>query len=216
MRIGVLALQGDFIEHITILEKLGAEVIAVRRARQLEGVDGFIIPGGESTTMLNLIRSYDLFQPIKELAQSGLPVMGTCAGMILMAKKVTNTDMDTLAVMDIEVLRNAFGRQVDSFETELDIPLLGEKRFPAVFIRAPRFVSLGSEVEVLATFDGEPVLVRQGRVFAATYHPELTDDLWLHRLFVEAMGGQTTGDSRRQAKATMHSAVVEQERRILC
>ncbi|MFC1865243.1 pyridoxal 5'-phosphate synthase glutaminase subunit PdxT [Chloroflexota bacterium] len=194
MRIGVIALQGDFIEHITILEKLGAEVIAVRRARQLEGVDGFIFPGGESTTILNLMRSYDLFQPIKELAQSGLPVMGTCAGMILMAKKVTNTGMDTLAVMDIEVRRNAFGRQVDSFETDLGIPLLGKNPFPAVFIRAPFIEHTASSVEVICRLpDDTIVAARQGNLLALSFHPELYGDNRLHRYFLKTVMSYISG-----------------------
>jgi len=137
MRVGVLALQGDFIEHIGVLEKLGVKTIPVRKPGEFKGLDGLIIPGGESTTMLNLIHSFNLLQPLKELAQAGLPVMGTCAGMVLMAKKVSNSGMDTLALMDMEVKRNAFGRQLDSFEAELAMPFLGKEPFPAVFIRAP-------------------------------------------------------------------------------
>ena len=200
MRIGVLALQGDFIEHITILEKLGAEVVTVRRVRQLEGVDGLIIPGGESTTMLNLMHSYGLFQPVKELAQSDLPLMGTCAGMILMAKKVTNADMDTLAVMDIEVRRNAFGRQVESFETELEIPLLGEKRFPAVFIRAPFIERTASGVEVICRLpDDTIVAARQDNLLALSFHPELCADNRLHRYFLQTVMsyiGRSKNESR--------------------
>jgi 5'-phosphate synthase pdxT subunit len=149
MRVGVLALQGDFIEHIGVLEKLGAKAIPVRKPDELKGLGGLIIPGGESTTMLNLMHSFNLLQPLKELAQAGLPVMGTCAGMVLMAKKVSNSGMDTLALMDIEVKRNAFGRQLDSFETELDMPALGREPFPAVFIRAPLIENTSPQVEIL-------------------------------------------------------------------
>jgi 5'-phosphate synthase pdxT subunit len=150
MRIGILALQGDFSEHTAIMEKLGVEVTSVRRPGQLQGLDGLVIPLGESTTMLNLMHGYSLFQPLKELAQGGMPVMGTCAGMILMAKRITNTDMDTLGVMDIEVRRNAFGRQVDSFEIDLMISWLGKNPFPAVFIRALFIYSTGVGVEILS------------------------------------------------------------------
>ena len=194
MRIGVLALQGDFIEHITILEKLGAEVIAIRRSNQLEGVDGLILPGGESTTIITLMHGYGLFQSVKELAQSGLPVIGTCAGMILLAKKVTNADMDTLAVMDIEVRRNAFGRQVDSFETELDIPMLGEKRFSAVFIRAPFIEHTASSVEVICRLpDDTIVAARQGNLLALSFHPELSGDNLLHRYFLKTVMSYVSG-----------------------
>jgi len=194
MRIGVLALQGDFSEHTSILEKLRAEVTAVRQPAQLESLDGLIIPGGESTTMLNLMRSYNLTQPLKELIQNGLPVMGTCAGMILLAKKVTNTDMDTLSVMDIEVKRNAFGRQVDSFETALDIPLLGEDPFPAVFIRAPFIEDAASGVEILSRLpDDTIVAARQDNKLALAFHPELNCDSRLHRYFLEMVKGYICG-----------------------
>jgi 5'-phosphate synthase pdxT subunit len=140
MRIGVLALQGAFVEHIGILEWLGTDAFPVRLPAELDGIDGLIIPGGESTSILNLMQGFGLVPPLKELAQAGLPIWGTCAGMICLAKKVVdtaNSDVETLAAMDIEVRRNAFGRQVDSFETELAIPVLGSEPFHAVFIRAP-------------------------------------------------------------------------------
>ncbi len=182
MKVGVLALQGDFIEHIGVLEKLGAEAIPVRKPEELSGLDRLIIPGGESTTMLNLMHSFSLFEPLKELAQAGLPVMGTCAGMILLARKVSGSDMDTLAVMDMEVKRNAFGRQTDSFEAELAMPVLGQEPVPAIFIRAPRIDRVGLGVEVLARHLGHPVLVRCKNVVGTTFHPELTNDPRTHRL----------------------------------
>ncbi len=203
MRIGVLSLQGDFSEHTAILEKLGVEVTAVRQPAQLEGLDGLIIPGGESTTMLNLMRSYNLVQPLRELIQNGLPVMGTCAGMILLAKRVTNTDMETLAVMDIEVRRNAFGRQVDSFEAELDIPLPGEEPFPAVFIRAPFIVDTDSGVEILCRLpDDTIVAARQGNLLALAFHPELNCDSRLHRYFLDMVKGYTCKHKDNRNTAT--------------
>lgn len=186
MKIGVLALQGDFIEHIGILEKLGVEAIPARKPEELKDLDGLIVPGGESTTITSLMHSFSLLKPLKELAQAGLPVMGTCAGMVLMAKKVSNFDMAPLALMDIEVRRNAFGRQVASFETELAMPPLGEEPFPAVFIRAPLISSTGPEVEILARLDsGTIVAARQGSKLAIAFHPELSNDLRLHRYFLE-------------------------------
>lgn len=188
MRIGVLALQGDFIEHIKLLEKLAAEAIPVRKPEELEGLGGLIIPGGESTTILSLMHSFNLHKPLKELAQAGLPVMGTCAGMILMAKKVSNCDMNTLALMDMAVRRNAFGRQADSFETELALPAVGKEPFPAVFIRAPFVESTSPQVEILGRLaNGTIVAARQGRFLAVAFHPELGSDLRLHRYFLETV-----------------------------
>jgi 5'-phosphate synthase pdxT subunit len=200
MKIGVLALQGDFIEHISLLERLGVKAIPVRRPDQLEAIDGLIIPGGESTTMLNLMHGYNLFQPIKELAQDGLTVMGTCAGMILMAKRVSNPDMETLALMDIEVRRNAFGRQVDSFEVELDMPRLGNGPFPAVFIRAPLIESAGPGVDILGKLtDGAIVAARQGKLLALAFHPELGGDARIHRFFLETVAGCQPSKASRKA-----------------
>ena len=130
MKIGVLALQGAFIEHISVIQQLGVEAAPVRLPNELDGLDGLILPGGESTTILKLMQSFSLIQPLRQLAKAGLPILGTCAGMVCLAKKVSNDDMETLAVMDLVVRRNAFGRQIDSFETELSIPALGDKPFP--------------------------------------------------------------------------------------
>ncbi len=189
MRIGVLALQGAFIEHIGVLQQLGAEALPVRLPGELDGLDGLIIPGGESTTMLNLMQSFDLLRPLRELAQAGFPVLGTCAGMICLAKKAynaNNTNMETLALMDIEVRRNAFGRQVDSFEAELLVPALGDKPFPAVFIRAPIVERTGPQVEILARLPNEVVVAaRQGKMVATAFHPELTGDVRLHSYFLK-------------------------------
>jgi 5'-phosphate synthase pdxT subunit len=194
MKIGVLALQGDFIEHKDTLEKLGVAVTAVRQPEQLNGLDGLIIPGGESTTMLKLMHDYNLFQPLKKQISGGLPVMGTCAGMILLARKVSNPHMDTLSVMDIEVRRNAFGRQGDSFEADLCIPLLGEKPFPAVFIRAPFIVKADSGVEVLSRLPDDTIVsARQGNLLVLSFHPELNGDSRMHRYFLDKVIGCGAG-----------------------
>ena len=186
MKIGVLALQGDFLEHISILERLRVKAISVRKLDELKDLDGLIFPGGESTAIASLMHSFNLFKSFKELVQTGLPIMGTCAGMILMAKKITCSNIPPLGFMDMEVKRNAFGRQVASFETELIIPTLGEKPFPAVFIRAPLILDTGPEVEILASLDsGTIVAARQGTKLAIAFHPELGSDLRLHRYFLE-------------------------------
>ena len=191
MTIGVLALQGDFIEHIAFLEKLDVKAIPVRKPDELKGLSGLILPGGESTTIISLVHSFDLLKPLKELTHNGLPVMGTCAGMILMSKKVSNSNMDTLSLIDMEVKRNAFGRQLDSFETELDIPSLGKKPFPAVFIRAPLVESTSPQVEILGKLNSDFVVaVRQNKSLAVAFHPELGDDLRLHRYFLESIVGK--------------------------
>ncbi len=186
MRIGVLALQGGFIEHINILEKLGVTAKPVYKPDELEGIDGLIIPGGESTSMLNLMNGFNIFEPLKERARDGLPVMATCAGMVLLAKEVSNPDMETLALMDISVKRNAFGRQVNSFEASIDIPSLGKKPFPSIFIRAPLIECASPNVDVLGSLgNGATVAARQGRLLAIAFHPELGQDTRLHRYFLE-------------------------------
>lgn len=186
MRIGVLALQGSFIEHINMLAKLGVMATPVYKPNELEGIDGLIIPGGESTTILNLMHSFNIFEPLKERALDGLPVMATCAGTVLLAKEVTNPGMKTLALMDISVKRNAFGRQVDSFEANVDIPLLGKEPFPAIFIRAPLIETTDPDVEILCRLgDGTAIAVRQERLLAVSFHPELSQDTRLHRYFLE-------------------------------
>jgi 5'-phosphate synthase pdxT subunit len=174
VRIGVLAVQGNFREHAAVLRRLGAEVVEVRKPEQLEGLDGLVVPGGESTAISRLIEVYGLAEP---LAGFDRPLLGTCAGMILF-------DRSHLGLLDLEVARNAFGRQVASFEA--DVELAGdEEPIRGVFIRAPRIAELGGDVEVLGTLDDEPVLVLQGRVLAASFHPELTDDTRVHERFLE-------------------------------
>jgi pyridoxal 5'-phosphate synthase pdxT subunit len=183
-KIGVLALQGAFARHVERLRAIGALAVEVRTAEQLSGVDALVMPGGESTTMSNLLGSTELFDPIAERIDAGMPVFGTCAGMILLADKILDgrDDQRHFGVLDITVRRNGYGRQVDSFEADLELP--GSHTFHGVFIRAPRVEAVGPDVEVLASFDGDPVLVRQGRLLAACFHPELTDDVRLHQLFL--------------------------------
>jgi 5'-phosphate synthase pdxT subunit len=184
-RIGVLALQGAFIEHIKILQQLGAEVVPVRLPQELESLDGLIIPGGESNTIGKLMQKYKLSPVIQRLIAEGLPVLGTCAGMILLANQVAGLNGYSLKVMDIGVKRNAFGRQVDSFETDIRMPILGDSPFHAVFIRAPWIENIGNDVEILAQLqDGTPVAAREGNIIVAAFHPELTSDTRIHEYFL--------------------------------
>ena len=176
MKIGVLALQGNFREHAAMLRRLGADAVEIRKPEQLAGLDGLVVPGGESTTFMRLMRLYGLEDAIRDFQQ---PVFGTCAGLIVL-------DREHLGLVDVEVARNAYGRQVFSFEADLD--LAGEDQpLRGVFIRAPRVETTGPDVEVLAELDGKPVLLRQGRFLVATFHPELTDDTRVHELFLDAV-----------------------------
>ena len=185
MKIGVLASQGAFAEHIEILKQLDVEAVPVRLPGELRGVDGLIIPGGESTTISRLMAEYNLADEIVALAKEGLPVFGTCAGMILMAKEVADSYAEPLGLMNMTVRRNAFGRQRESFEAELSIPALGEALFPAVFIRAPLIEYYDGDIEVLAKLtDGNVVAARQGNLLVSAFHPELTDDVRFHRYFL--------------------------------
>jgi 5'-phosphate synthase pdxT subunit len=194
MKIGVLALQGAFIEHIKILRGLGVETAEVRLPEDLAGLDGLIIPGGESTTIGKLATMYNLMEPLRDFAAEK-PVWGTCAGMIFIAKEI-GVDQPLLGLMDIVVERNAFGRQVDSFEVDLDVPQLNNGQsipFPAVFIRAPRLISgdEGAGVEILARLaDGTAVAAQQGHWLATSFHPELTDDNRFHRYFLNLAENQ--------------------------
>lgn len=197
LRIGVLALQGDFAEHIVMLQECGVEAVEVRTEAQLAEVDGLILPGGESTTIARLLIAFGLMAPLRARLHDGLPAWGTCAGAILLAKTVTNLDRPPIAVMDITVERNAFGRQLDSFEADLDIKGVPGEPLRAIFIRAPIILSVGEGVEVLAALpDGEIVAARQGNLLATSFHPELTHDRRVHELFVrvaEAARRTTTG-----------------------
>lgn len=183
IKIGVLGLQGAVREHVWALEKTGAEVTVVKKLENLKGLDGLVLPGGESTTMRRLLDKYGLFEPIKEFAQQH-PIFGTCAGLILMAEQIEGQRGPHLALMDIDVRRNAFGRQVASFEAELTIEnMMGVEGFVGVFIRAPYILSVGSEVEILATYADKIVAARQGRFLACAFHPELTEDYRMHDYF---------------------------------
>src|SRR5215510_15870898 len=188
MKIGVLALQGAFIEHEKKLQEIGAEAVEVRMPEDLEGLDGLIIPGGESTTIGKLAVEYGLIEPLREFAQAK-PTWGTCAGMIFLAKDIGMDRQPILGVMDITVNRNAFGRQIDSFETDLPISKLGDEPFHAVFIRAPVVTGVGKDVEIIARLeDGKIVGVESGHLLATAFHPELTDDDRLHQHFLKLVG----------------------------
>ena len=187
-RIGVLALQGDFFAHVSALHRVGAQAREIRRCSELRELDGLVIPGGESTTLLNLMADEPWFEALREFHDRGGSLFGTCAGAILLARSVTGPEQPSLGLLDAKVERNAWGRQRESFEASLDAPAVGGS-LDAVFIRAPRFRDLGREVEVLGRLHGEPVLVRQCRVLAGTFHPELTGDGRLHRYFVDIVAG---------------------------
>ncbi|MGB6872701.1 MAG: pyridoxal 5'-phosphate synthase glutaminase subunit PdxT [Dehalococcoidia bacterium] len=185
MRVGVLALQGTFIEHIGMLQQLGVEAPPIRLPHELDTMDGLIIPGGESTTMLKLMEGFGLIQPIREMARDGLAIWGTCAGMVLLAKSVSNYEMETLGLMDTKIRRNAFGSQIDSFELDLEIPPVGEGPFHAVFIRAPIIKEAEPGVKILSCLpDSTIVAARQNRLLACAFHPEFTDDLRFHSYFL--------------------------------
>jgi pyridoxal 5'-phosphate synthase pdxT subunit len=182
-RIGVLAVQGAVREHVAAIREVGAEPVEVRLPRDLVDLDALILPGGESTAMRRLIDAYGLREPIASLARGGAPVLGTCAGMILLAERIDDGEVPVFGLLDIEVRRNGYGRQLDSFEADLDVPSLGDEPLHGVFIRAPMVTGVGNRAEVLARDpDGTPVAVRQGRVLATAFHPELTDDRRIHRL----------------------------------
>jgi len=191
MKIGVLASQGAFVEHIAVLHQLGVEALPVRLPRELAGLDGLIIPGGESTSISKLMLDYNLVSEVKKLAGEGLPIFGTCAGMILLASEVSGSKVEPLGLMQIKVRRNAFGRQRESFETGLSIPALGKKPFPGVFIRAPVIEQSNSNVEILARLhDGTNVAARQGKLLVSAFHPELTDDPRFHQYFLSIIAGE--------------------------
>lgn len=185
-RIGVVALQGDVEEHVTYLERAGADVRPVRVPGDLEGLGGLVLPGGESTAIGRLMERAGLLDALRERVRTGdMAFFGTCAGMILLAREVAGGEPPRLGCMDLAVARNAYGRQVDSFEVDLTVPALGEVPLRAVFIRAPVVRAVGPEVEVLAVWQGRPVLVRQGRCLASAFHPELAGDLRVARLFLD-------------------------------
>jgi pyridoxal 5'-phosphate synthase pdxT subunit len=213
VRIGVLALQGDFSEHIQMLRQLGVEAVPVRLPADLEGVAGMVLPGGESTTMRKLIDRWGLRDPILDLARRGAPLYGTCAGMILLAREIADGDEPVLPVLDVTVKRNAFGRQLDSFEADVAVPMLGDTPVHGVFIRAPIIERVGDGVDVLARLDdGRVVAVRERNVIATAFHPELAGEPRFHRLVATMAGaheepGEGSGRRRhptRRDAATSH------------
>ncbi len=192
VRVGVLAVQGDFLEHSHALERVGLETVEVRLPSQLDDVDGLIIPGGESTTIVQLIDIYKFRDVLKAKSDSGFPIWGTCAGMIVMAAKLTDKRPDPLKLMDIVVTRNAFGRQVDSFEADITVSGMSGPPFRAVFIRAPIVTEVGKDVKVLAKLkNGNAVAVRQGNLLATAFHPELTEDSRMHLIFSKMIKDST-------------------------
>jgi len=198
-RVGVLALQGDTREHLAALTAAGAEAVTVRRTAELDSVDGLVIPGGESTAISHLLRVFDLLEPLRAALAGGLPVYGSCAGMILLASEILDAgnqgrEAVPLGVIDMTVRRNAFGRQVDSFEEDIEFAGLGEPMH-AVFIRAPWVERVGPSVEVLATAAGHPVAVRQGAAIATAFHPEVTGDRRVHQMFVDGISVRSAASS---------------------
>ena len=188
-KVGVLALQGDVREHVQALAELGAHAVEVRVPEDLTAIDALVLPGGESTTIAKLLDFSDLFEPVAERLGAGMPALGTCAGMILLASEVLDgrPDQRSFGAIELAVRRNAFGRQVDSFELDLQIAGMAGGAYPAVFIRAPYVERVGADVEVLAQVDGHPVLCRSGPIMVASFHPELAGDLRLHQLFMEGV-----------------------------
>ncbi len=186
MKIGVLGIQGAIQEHLSILRKAGVEPSWVKDRKELDSVMALVMPGGESTTMIKLLKRFEMWETLKDRIEDGMPVLATCAGMILLSKTIENVvNQDSLGVLDISVKRNGYGRQINSFEVDLQIDEIGPEPFRAVFIRAPKIESICDEVRVLTSYEELPVLVRQGNVLAASFHPELTGDLRIHRYFLK-------------------------------
>ncbi len=186
-KIGVLAVQGAVSEHMRLIERAGAEPLAVKYAEELSQLDGLIIPGGESTAIGRLIRDFDLIAPIQKRASEGMAVWGTCAGMILMAKEIVNDEVPHLGLMDIAVRRNAYGRQLDSFTAKVQLPEVSDEEIPLVFIRAPYVERVFGEAEVLLRVNDNIVACRQGRFLATSFHPELTEDISFHKYFIDKL-----------------------------
>ncbi|MDD2333895.1 MAG: pyridoxal 5'-phosphate synthase glutaminase subunit PdxT [Mesotoga sp.] len=186
MKIGVLGIQGAIQEHLSILRKAGVEPSWVKDRKELDSVMALVMPGGESTTMIKLLKRFEMWETLRDRIEDGMPVLATCAGMILLSKTIENVvNQDSLGVLDISVKRNGYGRQINSFEVDLQIDEIGPEPFRAVFIRAPKIESICDEVRVLTSYEELPVLVRQGNVLAASFHPELTGDLRIHRYFLK-------------------------------
>jgi pyridoxal 5'-phosphate synthase pdxT subunit len=198
VKIGVLAMQGAFVEHVKALRNLGVEAVEVKKPEELETIDGLIIPGGESTTIGKMLASFGLLAPIKEKGRKGFPIFGTCAGTVLLSREIRGgeTDQPVLGLLDLVTYRNAYGRQVDSFEADLNVPVLGESPFHGIFIRAPIIESVKNGVQILCEFGGKIVAVQEGNILATSFHPELTDDPRFHQYFIEIV------NHRRAACAT--------------
>jgi 5'-phosphate synthase pdxT subunit len=209
MRIGVLALQGAFAEHISVVRQLGADAVPVRLPEDLVGISGLILPGGESTVMRKLIHRWGLHEPILDLARQGAPIFGTCAGMILVAREIADGDEPVFPLLDVAVRRNAFGRQLASFEADLQVPMLGDQPVHGVFIRAPIVERVGPDVDILASLaDGRVVAVRQRNVLATAFHPELAGETRFHRLLTTMAGAfdEPEEGSGRRRHPTRRSA----------
>lgn len=198
-RIGILTLQGDYEAHAAAFTRLGVETVGVRTPTALEALGGLVIPGGESSALLKLMERWDFLEAIQRFHQGGGALLGTCAGLILLARRVRGGDQASLALLDVVVERNGYGRQRESFAVPLSVPVLGADPLDAVFIRAPRITEAGPGVEVLAALENRPVLVRQGRVLGASFHPELTEDARLQRFFVENVAPRSTGSTRESS-----------------
>jgi 5'-phosphate synthase pdxT subunit len=189
--VGVLAYQGSVDAHAAALERCGAKPVLVKHTDELAGIQGLVIPGGESTTLLRLLNRFSLSEPLRVLIAEGLPVFGTCAGLILLAKHVVDGEPSPLGFMDITARRNAYGRQVDSFTAELTAPVFGSEPVHCVFIRAPRIIATDPSVEVLARWDGEPIVAQQGPMLVASFHPELTNDSRIHAHFLNMIANRS-------------------------
>ena len=187
LTVGILSLQGAVNEHLNCLNKIKCKPVVVKKKNQLDQLDGLIIPGGESTTIGKLLIEYNYVEKIKNRVNQGMGIFGTCAGLILLANNISKSTKTHLGLININVKRNAFGRQVNSFETELEITELGSKPFPGVFIRAPEIIETGSSVQTMAQYNNKKVLARQNRILVASFHPELTNDLRLHRYFLSLL-----------------------------
>ena len=197
VKIGILAVQGDFAEHKLMLTNLGIDAVEIRLPEQLDNIDGLIIPGGESTTIAQLLDIFDLKNSIITKAKSGMPIWGTCAGMIMLASSLTDKRPTPLNLMNTVVSRNAFGRQIDSFEEDIEIKAIGHPKYRGIFIRAPMFIQIGEDVEVLAKLNNNnPVLVREKNLLASSFHPELTLDSRIHEYFIKMIKNQIKNENK--------------------
>lgn len=192
MKVGVLGFQGDFARHMQVLAGLGVPALLVRRPEEVAAIDALILPGGESTTIGKLMEWFGLMEPVRERVAAGMPILGTCAGAILLAREIVASDQSRIGAMDIAVARNAYGRQIESFEADINVPAIGDDPVRGVFIRAPIISRVGEGLEVLAVYEGNPVVVRQDNCLVATFHPELTGDTRIHAFFLDRVATRTT------------------------